>query len=289
MSTAAFHLDPQALSSAHLLDTSSVDRAHASALWQQGKVLVVPETGLADREEETLPWQPAIHVAAQCPAEAFFIGLDNNQALFVIPSNDINHLYRLLANTSGLDKAALTIAVSLAQWHSHFSQPKDSSIAHQGWARKHSNGHIEFPRVDPAIICLVHDGSDRVLLGRQAQWPQGKMSVLAGFTEPGENLEETVAREVMEEVGIPVTDITYVGSQPWPYPRSLMIGFSAVGDPTVALNYADDEIELARWYTSVEVAQAIAAETDPSLDTEFSLPSPLSISRAMIDAWLATT
>ncbi len=101
-----------------------------------------------------------------------------------------------------------------------------------GWSRiSTSTGHEEFPRTDPAVICLVHDGGDRVLLARQPTWPARRFSILAGFVEAGESLETCVVREIKEEVGVDVRDVRYLGSQPWPFPRSVMIGFAAVGDP----------------------------------------------------------
>ena len=98
-----------------------------------------------------------------------------------------------------------------------------------------ANAHEEYPRTDPAVICLVHDGVDRVLIARQPVWPAGRFSVLAGFVEAGESLEACVARELHEEVGAEVTEIRYLGSQAWPFPRSLMIGFHALADPEVPL------------------------------------------------------
>ena len=101
--------------------------------------------------------------------------------------------------------------------------------------RDPTTGAEFFPRTDPAVIMLVHDGGDRVVLGRQAAWPPGRFSILAGFVEPGESAEAAVVREVAEEVGLRVTDVRYVGSQPWPFPQSLMLGFVAriEGDDTL--------------------------------------------------------
>ena len=98
------------------------------------------------------------------------------------------------------------------------------------------------------MICLVHDGADRVLLARQPVWPEGRFSVLAGFVEAGESLEACVLREIHEEVGVPVRDIAYLGSQGWPFPRSLMVGFQAVADADAPLRPAQGEIAEAMWY-----------------------------------------
>jgi NAD+ diphosphatase len=129
------------------------------------------------------------------------------------------------------------------------------------------------PRTDPVVIMLVTDG-DRALLGRQAQWPAGRYSALAGFVEPGESLEEAVAREVREEAGVRVDDVRYRSSQPWPFPTSLMLGFSARwagGEPVVR----DGELEDVGWFTR----QAI-------VDGDVQLPPPTAIARRLIDEWL---
>ena len=129
-----------------------------------------------------------------------------------------------------------------------------------------------FPRLDPAIIVLVSDG-ERALLGRQAGWPEGRYSTIAGFVEPGESLEDAVAREVLEETGIVVEDADYHSSQPWPFPSSLMIGFTATARPgqTPA---ARDELEDARWFTREEVASGAVG-----------LPPPQSVSYALVEHW----
>jgi NAD+ diphosphatase len=134
-------------------------------------------------------------------------------------------------------------------------------------------GAQHHPRTDPVVIMLVTDG-DRALLGRQAQWPAGRYSALAGFVEPGESLEEAVAREVREEAGVRVDDVRYRSSQPWPFPTSLMLGFSARwagGEPVVR----DGELEDVGWFTR----QAI-------VDGDVQLPPPTAIARRLIDEWL---
>jgi len=134
-----------------------------------------------------------------------------------------------------------------------------------------------FPRTDPAVIMLVTDG-DKMLLGRQAVWPKGMYSTLAGFVEPGESLEEAVAREVKEESGVDVTDVTYHSSQPWPFPASIMLGFYATATgQEVRLN--DKELEDARWFSR----DWVLGHTD---DEFFRLPRKDSISRRLIEDWL---
>ncbi len=130
-----------------------------------------------------------------------------------------------------------------------------------------------FPRVDPAIIVLVHD-RDRALLGRQPSWPEGRYSTIAGFVEPGESLEDAVAREVREETDVVVGDVLYHSSQPWPFPSSLMLGFTAdAKTDAIALN--DSELEDARWFTLKELASGFPK-----------LPPRLSIARRLVDDWM---
>ena len=136
-----------------------------------------------------------------------------------------------------------------------------------------------FPRTDPAVIMLVHDGAGRMVLGRNSRFPPGVHSVLAGFVEPGESLEDTVKREVMEEVGLEVTDIRYHSSQPWPFPSSLMLGFSARA-VTLDIQTDQDELETARWFD-----RAYLRDVTPSDD--FRLARPDSIARRLIDEWIA--
>jgi NAD+ diphosphatase len=132
--------------------------------------------------------------------------------------------------------------------------------------------------LDPAVIVLVHDDDGRCLLGRQAQWPPGMHSTLAGFVEPGESLEDTVAREVKEESGIEVADIRYHSSQPWPFPSSLMLGFHARAT-TAEIAIDDDELEDARWFTGADIRNS------PE-DERFRLPRGDSIARRLILDWL---
>ena len=147
-------------------------------------------------------------------------------------------------------------------------------------ARLPACGAHHFPRTDPVVIVRVTDGGDGLLLGRQARWPEGRFSLLAGYVEPGETLEEAVRREVLEESGVAVDSVSYVASQPWPFPSSLMLGFSALaarGDPAPG----DDELAEVRWFERAEVERAARGE-GPLV-----LAPPYSIARRLIDAWLA--
>lgn len=144
-----------------------------------------------------------------------------------------------------------------------------------------------FPRMDPAVIMLVEHRPESAepvcLLGRGPQWPVGSFSTLAGFMEPGESLEETVAREVMEEAGVAVDRVTYQGSQPWPFPSSLMLGFRARARST-ELRLDAQELADAGWFTAREL-RSFGDWTDPSAERR--LPRRDSIARYLIDAWIA--
>jgi NAD+ diphosphatase len=145
-------------------------------------------------------------------------------------------------------------------------------------------GREEFPRTDPAVIMVVTDGEvpeDRCLLGRHPAWPPGRYSTLAGFVEPGESIEQAVRREVLEESGIEVGEVEYFGSQPWPLPRSLMIGCLAKAT-SVDIEVDGEEIEDARWFTREQMKAEAEAGT-------LALPGGISISRSLIEHWYGET
>jgi NAD+ diphosphatase len=157
------------------------------------------------------------------------------------------------------------------------------------------DGRQQWPRTDPAVIMLVHDGvagdEGRCLLGNNAAWtPQSgqvrRYSCLAGFVEPGESAEAAVEREVFEEVGVRVRDVRYASSQPWPYPGSLMLGFYAIADPDVELHLDPTEIAAARWFTRTEIRAALAAvDSDGVAKVEPGLPMASSIAYRLVRGW----
>ena len=178
----------------------------------------------------------------------------------------------------------LAYARGLAWWHARHgfcgvcgAPTVSADGGHVRRCTRESCGTTHFPRTDPAVIMLVHDG-DRALFGRQSRFPPGMYSTLAGFVEPGESLEEAVAREVREEAGIEVGEVRYVASQPWPFPCSIMLGFTARA-LTTELRIDGEELEDARWLSRDEILSGEAAGT-------FRLPRPDSIARFLVEGWL---
>jgi len=181
------------------------------------------------------------------------------------------------------DAGLLTHAVALANWHdTHTHCPIDGTPTVPGpgghFTVCPADGTEHFPRTDPAVIMLVTDPDDRCLLARNAAWPGRRVSILAGFVDPGESAEQAVIREVAEETQIKVTNVRYVGSQPWPMPRSLMLGFRADAPAGQDIVVDRDEIAEAYWFSRDELLAAIKAR-------EIALPPPVSIARQIIEQW----
>jgi NAD+ diphosphatase len=173
-------------------------------------------------------------------------------------------------------------AIALANWHAahrHCARcGAPTVVAAAGHVRRcTAEGSEHHPRTDPAVIMAVVDAEDRLLLGHQARWPARRFSTLAGFVEPGESLEQAVRREVAEETGVRVGAVHYLGSQPWPFPSSLMLGFRAEAW-TTELAVDGEELAAARWFDREELTQAAASG-------EVLLPPPVSIARRLIEHW----
>ena len=181
------------------------------------------------------------------------------------------------------DAGLLTHAVALANWHeTHTHCPicgTPTTVNPGGHSTTCPNDGTEhFPRTDPAVIMLVTDPADRCLLAHNKAWPGGRVSILAGFVDPGESAEHAVIREVSEEAGITVGRVTYLGSQPWPMPRSLMLGFHAFAEGGQDIRVDAEEIGDARWYTREELLDSLQVR-------QLALPPPVSIARQIIEAW----
>ncbi len=228
--------------------------------------------------------------------ETVFLGLLDGEPLFaaVPPAGDPDPAYTRRETWAALgylpaDELALYGgARSLLDWHArHRFCPQcggPTVLAKGGWQRDCAGGECgaqHFPRTDPVTIMLVeHQGN--LLLGRKSGFPEGSYSALAGFIEPGETIEEAVAREVFEEAGVRVRDVSYLASQPWPFPSQLMIACHAFADDAT-LTVDKAELEDARWFTRADVAEAI--EQGPE-STSFRAPFAIAVANYMLRWWL---
>jgi NAD+ diphosphatase len=243
-------------------------------IWRDG----LPAVGTDGR----LEWQPA-------SATDLFLGIQDGQPRFSAteqPHTNARAAFDTIGSLAEDEAPLFAAALSLAWWHSRHlfcaNCGASTEIERGGWSRRCPECSAQhFPRVDPVVIMLA-EHEDRLLLGRQPQYPPGRYSALAGFLEPGESIEAAVARELHEEAGIKVADVIYVASQPWPFPSSLMIGCHAralVDELTIDRTELDD----ARWFTREEIAAALKG--DP--DAPFQPPPRFAIARTLLDHWLA--
>jgi NAD+ diphosphatase len=292
-----------------------IDQRWLDEAFVRARVLLVDSSGRtlcsSERAEAELLFVPPEQVP---DGERIFLGEDGAGTPYFAVVGDLPEatgarpasLRQVGAVLPDRDAGLFVAAAALAKWHAthRFSAVtgEPTRPASGGWVRVDASGTQLFPRIDPAIIVLVHDGAGgpggRCLLGNNAAWPprDGRrfFSTLAGFVEPGESAEAAVAREVHEEVGVAVSRLRYQGSQAWPFPGSLMLGFSARADPEQPLDLDLTEIADARWFSRGEIAGLLSDEPDPSgaphgaapAGAGVALPGPASIAQFLIRAWL---
>jgi NAD+ diphosphatase len=283
-----------------------MDKDWIDAAWKdpRSRVLVVSEgqalvREVAGRVELVLvPPDPALagtrFLLGQAPDEVVYFGVsgelpgwpDDTQARYELRAGQgirAASLREVGALLSDRDAGLLTHAVALANWHdrhTHCPVCGSATFTDPGGHSTHCpvDGSEHFPRTDPAVIMLVTDPDDRCLLARNAAWPGRRVSILAGFVDPGESAEQAVVREVAEETGITVTNVSYLGSQPWPMPQSLMLGFRADAPAGQQIAVDHDELAEAHWYSRDDLLASVRA-------AELALPPPVSIARRIIEAW----
>lgn len=268
------------------------DEAWLKSAWHDANSrLFVVRDGCALVIDDHLLWTTA---AAAPPGERLFLGVppgSSSSAYFAVAGElpdspptgaRCASLRDVGAHLDAAEASLLAEAAALEQWHRrHRHCPlcgADTAAEMGGHLRRCvADGTEHYPRTDPAVIMLVVDDDDRALLAGQPSWPAGRMSTLAGYVEAGETLEQAVAREVFEEVGISVDDMRYVSSQPWPFPSSLMLAFTARASST-SITVDGAEISTARWFTRAEMARALD-------DGSLLLPTRASVAFRLIDAW----
>lgn len=277
------------------LSRAAVDRAATrrqdeewlATAWETGKLLVVDALGRTTAREDSAPelvfadtagWQgegPRLLLGEGEDGTTYWGTLGEPPKALGARTIDLRMVGAAL---SDLEAGLLVTTVALTNWHAtHTHCPRcggPTSVIKAGWSRVCDlDGSEHFPRTDPAVIVLLHDG-DRALLGRQPTWPAGRYSTIAGFVESGESAEQAVHREVLEETGVLVDEVVYLASQPWPFPQSLMLGYEArvVGGDVATV---DQELEDVRWFDREELRDNIAT-----------LPPNASIAHWLITGWL---
>ena len=270
-------------------DHLRLDEARLAVLAQDPAARLLRLAGLdpeLDRDGR-LAWEP-LH-ALEAEGETIFLGLEEGVPLFAplrrVQGGQRWAIFAILGQMAPEDAALWGAARSLVEWHNRHrfcgACGSATAIFRGGWGRRCGGCGLDHsPRVDPVVIMLAeHDG--QILLGRQPQYPQGRYSALAGFVEPGESIEEAVARELGEEAGLTVSNVRYVASQPWPFPGQLMI--ACIADASGSEIVLDrNELEDAKWVDARGVAAALAG--DPG--APFLAPPPFAIAHTLLRRWL---
>ena len=278
------------------------DEAELNSLWNAAKIIRVSDSKLAT-DGQSLRFLSATEVEKLIASKIFtsgdkyFLGIDSASTVAYF-AWDCDEVGKAAGDSSAEGMASLReLGAKLDEFHLGISM---HAIALSNWHRSHPHcsrcgaetestlgGSVRVcvkdqsqhhPRTDSAVIVLVKDKDDRILLGHQPIWPDGRFSTFAGFLEPGETFEQCVEREVFEESGVKVSEITYLGSQPWPFPASIMIAFSAVADDPSAAKADGVEITDVRWFSREELKNSVA-------DGSLLLPPTISVARKMIAMW----
>ena len=279
------------------------NQATLDELWLQAKILHIADGRIAARDEK-LTFLSAADIVASAASGKFtegtryFLGLDltDRSPYFVwdtqwigdvsdeVKAAGFTTLREIGAQLSPIESELALHATALSNWHrAHPRCPQcgGATRVDLGGAARYcdTDQSQHHPRTDSAVIVLIKDRADRILLGHQPVWPEGRFSTFAGFLEPGETFEQCVSREVFEESRIKVSEISYLGSQPWPFPASIMIAFAAVTDNPEDAQGDGEEITEVRWFSRAELKAAAA-------DGSLLLPPSISVARKMIEGWL---
>lgn len=270
------------------------DREKLEALWQKAKIIVVVNDRV-DASDSQLNFHSAGQISGI--GERYFLGLDasdaagsEGQSYFawhtqeaIVKEENLRTLRQIGAELGDEEAGLATHAVALAHWHSSHpccSKCGSPTASDFGGAVRvcEVDGSQHHPRTDPAVIVLAKDENDRILLGRQHSWAEKRFSNFAGFVEPGESFEQCVVREVAEESGLFVHSVHYLGSQPWPFPASIMIAFEATTSDVSTARPDGEEIVEIQWFTRASMKEAVSVG-------DLLLPPRVSVSRQMIEYW----
>lgn len=270
--------------SAHLRS----DEAYLQSSWPNALVLQFNSEKFASQSNQ-LTFVEGASLGEYDSQIDYFLGVKDGENFFLrhlnneTSTSEFKSLREIGSFLSPRDIGLAVHAQGLANWHS--KHPRCSlcggatAVVLAGAVRRCPADQSEhYPRTDGAIIVLIKDDKDQILLGRQKVWPKYRFSTFAGFVEPGESFEHCVIREVREEAGVELTKINYLGSQPWPFPASLMIAFEAITNTPELARPDGDEIEEIRWFSRDDMKSAI-------LDKSLILPLEISVARQMINAW----